>query len=49
MRVPVLSAALLAAIAWTGTAAAAAPGLEATMRKVSENGTGAEIGRTEIK
>jgi superoxide dismutase, Cu-Zn family len=48
MRVPILSVALLAAIAWTGTAAVAAPELEATMRKVSENGTGAEIGTVTV-
>src|SRR4051794_29632572 len=48
MRVPILSLALLAAIAWTGTAAVAAPELEATMRKVSENGTGAEIGTVTV-
>src|SRR3954464_12396946 len=48
MRVPVLSVALLAALAWTGTAAVAAPELEATMRKVSENGTGAEIGTVTV-
>ena len=44
MRVPILSVALLAAIAWAGTAAE----LQATMRKVSENGTGAEIGTVTV-
>src|SRR3954447_11046187 len=48
MRVPILSVALLAAIAWTGTAAVAATELEATVRKVSENGTGAEIGTVTV-
>src|SRR5690348_1485156 len=48
MRVPVLSVALLAALAWTGTAAAAATELRATVRKVSENGTGAEIGTVTV-
>src|ERR671927_230565 len=48
MRVPVLSVALLAALAWAGTAAVAATELQATVRKVSENGTGAEIGTVTV-
>src|SRR4051794_19999480 len=48
MRVLILSVALLAAVSWTGTAAVAAPELQATMRKVSENGTGAEIGTVTV-
>ena len=48
MRVPILSVALPAAISWTGTAAVAATELQATMRKISENGTGAEIGTVTV-
>src|SRR5690242_19073677 len=48
MRVPVLSVALLAALAWTGTVAVAATEVKATVRKVSESDTGAEIGTVTV-
>src|SRR3954454_22014727 len=48
MRVRILSVALLAAIAWAGTPAVVAAELQATGRKISEHGNGAEIGTVTV-